>query len=528
MKRRDFLAGLAGTSVLALPSIHTASAQAPRTLRIAAQTAPSGMDPHYHSSNPNIATSKQIFSSLIDVDADNKLIPCLAETWRIVDDKTWEFTLRQNVKFHDGTPFEADDVRFSLERVLNIPNSPGSFAPYARNIAEVKTVSPNVIQIVTKDPNPFLDWDIYCIFILSRRLHTGATLADFNSGKAMIGTGPYKHVSYQIGEQHEIAKNPDYWGTPAAWDRVVTRIIPNAGSRVAALLAGDTDLIDSVGPQDVPRLTADPKIGLFAKESTGVAYLFPDASRDVSPFVFDKQGKPLSSNPLKDVRVRQALSLAINRAGIIERLLSGQGAVADQFAPATASDRAPGLPPLALDIAKAKKLLADAGYPDGFRLTIHGPSGWFAGDQDVLQAVAQGFTRIGVETQVEVLPPSALFSRATNREFSMFMTTLSGPTAANTLRQVVQTYDTATGSGPFNRQRYSNPKIDTLVSEALRTMDPAKRASLTSQALKETVADMPVIPLFFPKFAWATRKSYVTFQANAGWKTTAVFAEPAK
>lgn len=526
MKRRTVLAGLAGSLALAPTMFSSTKAQTPKLLRIASQSPPSGMDPHYHNANSNNAVLKQIFNPLIDINAKNELLPCLAEKWRVMDELTWELSLRPGVTFHDGTPFEAEDIKFNFERALKIPNSPGGFTPFVRNITDVKVVDPKTVHIKTRDPNPFLDWDLTFILMLSRTIHAGSTLADFNSGKAMIGTGAYKHVSYQLGEQHEIASNPQFWGGKTAWDRVVTRFVTNPGSRVAALLAGDVDLIDAVGAQDIPRLTADPRTSISSGDSSGVAYLFPDSVRDVSPFVADKQGKPLSTNPLKQLKVRQALSLSINRAGIIERLLSGQGTPADQFAAPSAVDRLEGLPPLPLDIVRAKKLLAEAGYPDGFQLTIHGPSGWFAGDNDVLQAVAQGFNRIGVETKVEVLPAPNLFTRATNREFSMFMTTFASSLTTNSLRQVIMTHDPATGAGPFNRQRYSNSNLDKPLAEALRTMDPARRKALTGQAMRAAMDDVAVIPIFNLRFSWGTRKSYVKYEANPGWYTSALFAEP--
>jgi len=513
------------SAALALALASPAVAQ--RSLTIGAQSAPTAMDPHFHSANNNNAVLRQIFNPLVDFNTRGQLVPAIAESWRAIDDRSWEFTLREGVRFHDGTPFEAEDIAFSYARVPTIPNSPGPFTPFVRSITGVELVGPRTIRVTTRDPNPFLDWDLSTIMLLSRRIHAGATTADFNSGRAMVGTGAYRHVSYALGERHELARNPEFWGGAVAWDRVVMRFIPNAGARVATLLSGDVDLIDFVPTQDVARLTADPRMAVFGIESQGTAYLFPDSVRDEAPFISDKQGRPLPRNPLRDVRVRQAMSMAINRAGIVDRLLSGQGTPAEQFAAPSVADRATGLPPLPFDTDRARRLLAEAGYPDGFRLTIHGPNGWFAGDNDVLQAIAQGFTRIGIETRVEVLPPSNFFTRATNRDFALFMTTYTSSIAANSLRQVVSTRDAATGAGPFNRQHYSNPAVDAPLAEALRTMDPARRIALTGQAMRAAVEDLGIIPVMYLKVNWAGQKSRVRYDPSPAWYTNALLATPA-
>jgi peptide/nickel transport system substrate-binding protein len=497
-----------------------------RTLTIGASSAPTGMDPHYHSSNMNNAQLRQVFDLLIDLDSRQRFVPRLAESWRALDDRTWEFRLREGVRFHDGTPFTAEDVAFSYARVPTVPNSPGPFTPSVRLIERVEVVDPRTVRFVTRNPHPFLEHDIAAIFILSHRLHASATLADFNAGRAMVGTGPYRHVSYQIGERQEVVRNPDYWGPPQPWERVVTRVIANPGARSAALLSGDVDLIDSVPSQDVPRLEREPRIAVFGIEANTTSYLFPDAVRETTPFATDKQGQPLPRNPLADLRVRQALSLAINRQGIVERLLQGQGRPADQFAAPALEGRAPDLPPLPYDPARARALLAEAGYPDGFRLTIHSPNGWFAGDAEVMQAIAQGWTRIGIETRVEVLPPANLFSRATNREFSVFMTTFTANYAANMLRQVVMTRNPEAGTGAFNRQRWSSPRMDELVARAMVTMDRAERNAITAAAMRLATEELGVIPIHFLRLTWATQKARVRYEPDPRWYTNAMLAHP--
>jgi peptide/nickel transport system substrate-binding protein len=503
-----------------------AHAQDARTLTVGASSASTGMDPHYHSSNMNNGQLRQVFDLLLDLDTSGRIVPRLAESWRLIDDVTWEFKLREGVRFHDGTPFEAEDIAFTFARIPTIPNSPGPFTPSVRRIKTIEVVDPRTVRFVTDVPHPFLDFDVAGIMMLSRKVHEGMTLADFNSGRAMIGTGAYRFVSYTIGERLELVRNDAHWGGRPDWDRVVTRVIPNASARVAALLSGEVDLIDFVPVQDVRRLSNDPRLAVYGIESNGTVYLFPDAVRDQAPFVTDRQGRPLDRNPMKDARVRQAMSMAINRDGIVERLLEGQGGPASQFAAPSLPGRAPELPPLPYDLDRARALLAEAGFPDGFRMTVHGPNGWFANDGDVMQAIAQGFTRIGIETRVELLPPANLFTRATNREFAMFMSTFTTAYAANMLRQVVMTRDPEAGTGPFNRQRYSNPELDALVRQALSTMDEERRNAIVAAAMRLATREMAVIPVFYLKLNWAARRDRLVYDPSPSWYTNALLATP--
>jgi peptide/nickel transport system substrate-binding protein len=333
-------------------------------------------------------------------------------------------------------------------------------------------------------------------------------------------------VALSLGERHEIARNPDFWGARPAWDRVVTRFVTNPGARVAALLAADVDLIDAVPVTDVQRLSADPRIALFATDSNTTAFMFPDAARENPPHITDKQGNPLARNPLADLRVRQAISLAMPREAIVERLMQGQGSPAEQIASRALPDRAPGMAALPTDVARARALLRDAGYPDGFRMTIHGPNGFIVGDADILQAVAQALTRIGIETRVEVIPPAPFFTRATAREFSFFFSTFTANSAAVMLRQVVMTRNPAQGLGAFNRGHYSSPAVDGPLAEALRTMDADRRAALTAQAMRAAVDDLAVIPLMYVRVNWAGLRSKVRYDAHPSWFTNALLAAP--
>ncbi|MBB5688767.1 ABC transporter substrate-binding protein [Roseomonas alkaliterrae] len=518
--------GMAGAALAAL-MLAGAPAAAQRTLTMAVQTPPSALDPHYHNTTNNTMMLMQIYERLFEL--DNKAVPQprLAESMRAIDDRTWEIRLRQGVRFHDGTPLEAEDIPYTFARIPTVPNSPALYTPAVRTISRIEIVNPSTIRLHTHEPNPLMHFDMAAPFILSRRIHgPNPATSDFTSGRLAIGTGPYRLVSFAQNERLEIRRNETYWGPAEPWERVTVRFIPQAAARTAALLAGEVDLIDYVPVQDVENLRRDPRFALFEVDSVTFVYLFPDSMRDTSPFVADRAGNPLPRNPLADRRVREALSLAINREAIATRLYQGLAAPADQFAAPIAEHRLPTQGPLPHDLARARALLAEAGYPDGFRLTIHGPNGFFPSDQALLQALAQQFTRAGVETTVQALPPANLFTRATNREFSLFMTYFSSFLTINPLRQVVATRNPEAGLGPFNRQRYSNPAIDEPLREALITMDPERRQVLTHQAARALLEDKGVLPVIFLRNTWAGRRDRVVYDPSPLNHTSAVHARP--
>ncbi|GGC70216.1 ABC transporter substrate-binding protein [Siccirubricoccus deserti] len=508
----------------------TAAQQPARGIIIGAQTPPSSLDPHYHNTTQNNAALGQIFERLFELTPRGTLEPRLAERVRALDDTTWEVTLRAGVRFHDGTPFEADDIAWTYARIPQVANSPALFTAAVRTITAVEVKDPRTVILRTREPNPMLPADLASPVILSRRVHGAAGQApatsEFNSGALAIGTGPYRLVSFALGDRMELARNEQYWGPAEPWDRVTFRYIPQPGSRVAALLAGEVDLIDYVPSQDMARLERDARFRLFGTDSISTVYLAPDAMRDTTPFATDNQGRPLAKNPLADRRVREALSLAIPRSAIAQRLYQGQATPADQFAAPAAEHRLEGQPPLAFDPARARALLAEAGYPEGFRLTVHGPVNFFPSDDNLLQAVAQSFTRVGVETQIQTLPGPTLFTRATNREFSMFITFFSSWYAINPIRQVVMTRDPVLGFGPFNRTRYSNPAVDRPAAEALVTMDEERRRALTHEAIRAMMEDKAVIPVVVLRYAWAGRRDRVTYEASPGGWTTSLYARP--
>ncbi|MFN4089887.1 MAG: ABC transporter substrate-binding protein [Alphaproteobacteria bacterium] len=477
-------------------------------IRIGLAQEPSSIDPHYHNLGPNNAFSAHVFDALVGMDENQRPIPGLAESWQAVDDTTWEFKLRQGVKWHDGSPFTADDVIFSFERAPEVPNSPSSFALYTRG-KTVEKVDEHTVRITTAEPYPLMPNDVSTIYIISRKAAEGASTGDFNSGKAAIGTGPYRFVEWVPGDRIVVERNDDYWGEKATFDRVTIRPIRSDPSRVAALLAGDVDFIDQVPTADIDRLKKDANINVAQGVSNRIIYLHMDQFREQTPFVTGTD-----KNPLLDVRVRKAISKAINREAIVERVMEGVAIPAGQFLPENFFGVSKKLQAEKYDPDGAKKLLAEAGFEKGFGITLHGPNGRYINDAEIAQAIAQMLTRVGLQAKVETLPPSVFFSRASSGspekgpEFSFILVGWGSGTgeASSPLKSLMATYDRDAGMGASNRGRYSNPEVDALIKEALATVDDEKRGALLAEATEKAIGeDQGLIPLHYQVNTWAAR-----------------------
>jgi peptide/nickel transport system substrate-binding protein len=467
------------------------------------------IDPHVLNAAPNNAIAEKVFGTLVERDPQQRFKPGLAESWRLVNDTTWEFKLRKGVKFHDGSELTSEDVAFSIDRPATM-GAMGGFTVFTRPIVAKYAPDAHTIQLRTATPYPNLPSDLSSLAIVQKRSAQNAVTADFDSGKAAIGTGPYKLTRFLKGDRIELTRHEAYWGRKPAWDRVTLRLITNDGARIAALLAGDVHMIESVPPTDYARLKANNAITIFAGPSNRMIFFHLDSDRERTPHVTGKDGKPLDKNPLKDARVRRALSLAINREALTERVMEKLAIPAAQFVPPGFFGYVPGLKPDPYDPNAARKLLAGAGYPDGFGLTLHGPNNRYVNDEQVVQAVAQMLTRVGIQAKVEVMPFSVYIPRARKFDFSapLLGWGVSTGEAGYALRSLVATINADKGNGTFNWSRYSNARVDQLTEQGLATVDGAKREAMLRDATRIALSEHAVLPLFYQVNTWAARKGY--------------------
>lgn len=513
----------AATSLLALSPAAGAD-----PLRIAIGGAFTSMDPHFYNATPNHTVAMHVFDRLIDRSPDTSLRPALAESWEAVSDIEWLIKLRPGVTWHDGEPFTAEDVAFTYTRARNVPNSPGGFGGFLREVASVEVIDDLTLKIVTPNPAPNLPRNLAFVPIISKHVGETATTEDYNAGTAVIGTGAYRFVSYAPGDRVEYARNDDWWGDEQAWETVTIRMIPNPGARVAALLSGDVDVIDTPPSGDLERLRNDSRLSVASTSGMRVMYVAVN-NTESPPAIQGNDGQPLETSPLRDRRVRAALSHAINREGLASRVMQGAAVATGQWLAEGQYSYAPSVEVPAYDVEVARALLAEAGYPEGFAMTLFGPNDRYPNDAATVQALAQMWTRIGIRTTVETLPWSS-FSGLTNRaEFPTALLGWGSPTgeAGYLLTNVLHTPDPDIGLGIFNNGRYSNPDLDGLIVTAMSTLDDDERERLLIEAVEQVAEDHAFIPLFMLTNNWATRNT-VVIEPRRDERTLATDVRPAQ
>ena len=475
-------------------------------LRIGVSADITSLDPHHTNIAPNNNALWHMFEALTHVDADARLTPGLAESWRAVDGTTWEFKLRRGVKFHDGADFSADDVLAAIERARRMEASGGQFAGFVKAIKESKAVDPHTLRFTTEKPYAMLPYDLNSLFIISRKAAAAAT-EDFNTGKAAIGTGPFKLASFKRGDRVEFTRNDAYWGAKPAWDKATLRILPTDPARIAALVAGDVDMIDSIPTADAVRLKSNSNFRLAQKVSWRTLFFHLDQARDHPPGVTAKDGKPLATNPFKDIRVRQAISKALNRQAIADRVMEGYALPASNIVSPPVFGHVKALTPDAFDAEGAKKLLAEAGFKDGFALTVAAPNNRYVNDDQIAQAVAQMLARIGIQTKVETHPAATYFTKARNGDFAFALLGWGSFSGDLALRTLLATPDAAKGYGGWNWGKHSLPRVDQLLDQGFATTDDKKREASAIEAATLALKNYGVIPLHHQIASWAMKSN---------------------
>ncbi|MCQ8782073.1 ABC transporter substrate-binding protein [Mangrovibrevibacter kandeliae] len=526
-------------TLLAGSTLATAAGAADLTIGLKSE--PTSMDPQFHNLATNTQVLENIFEGLTKQDAVQRLQPGLATTWEAVDDTTWRFTLRDGVKFQNGSAFTARDVLYTLCRPPLVENSPSSYTIYTGDIVDASAADDHTVIIKTEAANPLLPTNMASLPILSAdALGAEKTITykpkgeceglgevpqspAFNAPEVAVGTGPYELKEFTRGSQLVLTKFDGYWGDAPAWDTVTMRPITSDGPRVAALLAGDVDMIESPPIQDIPRIK-DAGFKIVDALSNRIIYLHLYQQDDKAPSIEGTDGK----NPLLDKRVREAISLAINRPAIVERIMGGYAVAAGELLP----------PPMfgtngrdadTYDPDKAKQLLAEAGYPNGFTITLGTPNDRYINDEKVAQAIAQMLTRIGIKTNVDAMTASQFFSRRNALDFPVYLAGWGAASGemSSPLKSLVATYDKATGMGPTNAGRYSNPDMDKVLIEAMSTIDDAKREDLLKKAEGLVLDDYGIIPLHYEQTVWAMKPA-LSYEARVDQYTIAAEVKPAQ
>ncbi|MCC7284127.1 MAG: ABC transporter substrate-binding protein [Acetobacteraceae bacterium] len=490
--------------MLARPSLVRAQGE---SFRAGIKLSPTSMDPHFRLSGEQ-QLLRALHARLVDMTPQGRPAPGIAEHWQLTpDQRAWDFRVRANAKFSDGSPVTSEDVAYSLWRVPRIEGSPGAYQIFARAITRVEVLDRQTVRLHTEKPYPFMVEDMTEIAVVAASLGEAFKPADFNAGKVTRFSGPYALESYRFGEFVAMRRSPHWYGPQPLVAEANFRVIPNDSARVAALLAGDVQAIDELPVQNLAQLRGDPALSVTQIAGMRVMYVAMDSDRDVTPFARDANGQPMTKNPLKDTRVRQALSLSINRAAIVERVMEGAATVASNLLPEGTAGTSSALGVTPYDPDRAKRLLAEAGYPNGFQITIHATNDRYPNDEKVAQAIAQYWTRIGVRTEVATLPNAAYFPQAARQAFSVMAAQYGADNVSYAYRALVHTYDRDRGLGTANRTRHSSPRADALVAAALSEMDEAKRNALLARAAEIAIGEEAIIHMIYhPAYIYAARR----------------------
>lgn len=457
------------------------------------------MNPYRYNETPTNQFMLHIYETLISFDNNAQVQPGLAETWEVAEDGvTYTFHLRKGVKFHDGDEFTAEDVIASFDKAKN-PDSPSAFSSFFTGVESYEALDDYTVAVKTKDVYPVLLNDLSNVYILKKENIEGKTEEEI--ADVVIGTGRYKFVE-QVKEDHiDIVANPDHWSGEKPITNVRFRPITNEATRTATMLTGEVDLTVNIPVRDIERLNNTDGVSVITQKGLREIYLNFDSRKD-SPFFTDKP------NPMADVRVREAMYRAIDVDTIIKNIMNNYASVMNSYIPENYNGYQDVERP-AYDPELSKKLLADAGYPDGFEVTLDAPNDRYVNDGNIAQAVAGYFEKVGIKVNLNLMPKANFFSyiKPAENKSMLLMTGWSdssgeGLTLANDL---LHTYDLEKGVGTVNRGHYSNTEIDAILAKANVELDADKRAEYIAEADKIAREDFGYIPLHFEHDTYAVK-----------------------
>lgn len=489
------------------------SAQA-ATLRWSGQGDYLTADPHAQNEGMNNNLNDLIHERLVMRDQTLKIIPALAVSWERTAPTIWRFNLRRDVTFHDGTPFNADDVVFSINRAQS-PTS--NFKTYAQMLGKVRKIDEFTVEFTTAAPNPIMMEHMVAINIVSKKWMeaNGVTAPqEFKTGQETFasrranGTGPYMLVSRESEVKTVLKANPKWWGRKAGLftgnaEEVIYRPIKSDATRMAALLSGEIDFVLDPPLQDLERLKRNGNIKVVEGPENRVLFLVFDQHSDELKYSSVK-GK----NPFKDIRVRQALYHAIDVDAIRVQVMRGQSRVTGAMVPASvSSDPALEARLLPVNLDRARALLKEAGYANGFEVDLLCPNNRYVNDERICTAISAMLSKIGVRTRLTLQPRAQFFQRVDNFDFSFHLYGWGGaPTDPGLTLSPVLSHNNGRGRGDFNSGRFVDPDLDALIGRIETEMDTAKRRTMTLEALQRVRQQIYTLPLHRQVIPWAMRK----------------------
>ena len=471
------------------------------SLKMAYDADPVSLDPYEQLSGGTIQLSHMTYDPLVRWTQDLEFEPRLAEKWERIDENTMRFHLRKGVKFHSGNDFTAKDVVFTFKRLQESPDFKGIFSPFK----EAVMIDDYTVDMVTKAPFPLMLNNMTYIFPMDSEFFSG-TDENGNPKDAMVkhgdsfasrhisGTGPFTVDYREQGVRVEFKRNPNYWDTtsPGNVDNITLTPIKEGPTRVAALLSGDVDFIAPVPPSDHERIKKNENVELVTMSGTRIITLQLNGER-VEAF--------------KNPKVRLAINYAINQQGIVDKIMKGFATPAAQFSPAGYLGHNESLTPR-YDLEKAKQLMKEAGYEDGFSITMMAPNNRYVNDEKIAQAAASMLARINIKVDLKTIPKAQYWPEFDKRSADIMMIGWHSDTedTNNFFEFLSACPNTETGMGQYNSGNYCNPTVDKMMVEANSETDTEKRAALMQSMEKAVYDDAGFVPLHWQNLSWGARK----------------------
>ena len=499
----------------ALASAFATSAMAENNFDYAFQGTLKSLDPYTLRETFTLGILTNVYEGLIKRGPNLEILPGLATSWEVIEPTRWRFHLRQGVKFHNGNDFTAEDVVFSAERL----NSEGSDMKGRVPVdATFEIVDDYTVDVILASPNPILhyEWELWSIIDKdwaeandSVRVTSSSDTAETPISLMANGTGPFKISEHTAGVNTKFEANENWWN----WenrefniDTVNFTSISADATRVAALLSGEMDMVYPVPTQDIKRIDASSTLAALTGPELRTIFLGMDQSRDEL-----LNSSVTGKNPFKDIRVRQAFYHAINAEAITARIMRKQAAPSALMISPFLFDNADQFERLAYDPDKAKALLAEAGYPDGFEIRIDCPNDRYVNDESICQAVAAMMAKVGVKVNVNAQPKAQYFAKILasggyETSFYLLGWTPGSLDSHNIFANLYGCRDDAGKGGMFNIGGYCNPEVDALAKEILVENDAAKRLDLVTQAYKIVTDEVGYLPLHQQGLAWGVSK----------------------
>ncbi len=483
-----------------------ASAQ---TVRIANQGDSLSMDPHSLNESLQLSVTGNVYEPLVGRNKDLSLAPALAASWKQTAPTVWRFELRKGVQFHDGSPFTADDVLFSLART-QVEGS--DMKSYTNDFKEVRKIDSHTVEIETKTPFPILPDVLSLVYIMSKKwCETNQATVPVDRRKGIEnaasfranGTGPFRVRERQPNVRTVFTRNGSYWGKiEGNVTEVVFTPIGNDATRVAALLSGEVDVMEPVPVQDIDRVNSSANTRAITGPELRTIFLGMDQKRDELLYS-NVKGK----NPFKDKRVRQAFYQAIDIEGIKKTVMRGASNPSAQMIGPGVNGFQPDMKRLPYDVEAAKKLMAEAGYPNGFEVGMNCPNDRYVNDGRICQTVAANLSRINVKVNLQAETKGTYFPKVLRRDTSFYMLGWTPATydAHNALNAIMACVDDK-GAGQFNLGAYCNPAVDELTKKVQAETDKTKRNAYIKEAFDVHAADIGHIPLHQQALAWGVSK----------------------